>query len=72
MSYVFIEISCAFRVDTQCKPCIMQIMETRKAKHEAHEVRSTNCLTSALNMCIIKLFFNNPCVKTTQTIRLMW
>ena len=61
MSYVLYKISCAFRVDTQCKPCIMQIMETRKAKHEAHEVRSTKRLTSAFNPCTMKLFFNNPC-----------
>ena len=47
----------------------MQIMETRKAKYEAHEVQSINRLTSASNPYTMKLFFNNP-VKTSQTIRL--
>lgn len=49
MSYVFIYFSCAFRVDKNLKPCIMRIMETRKAKYEAHEVlevRSIKPLTS--------------------------
>ena len=54
-------------VDTECKPCIMQIMETRKEKHKAHEVQSTNCLHNPLDKCIesvyhelaFELFFNN-------------
>ena len=57
MSYVFMYFSCAFRVDNNFKPCIMQIIETRKAKHEAKQ----NSLTSALNLCTMKLLFNNPC-----------
>ena len=32
-------------------------------------LKSTNRLTSDLNMCTMKLFFNNP-VKTNQTIRM--
>ena len=46
MSYVLYKISCAFRVDTQCKPCIMQIMETRKAKYEAKHKTLDKCIQS--------------------------
>ena len=46
MSYIFIYFSCIFRVDLNSKPCIMQIMETRKAKHEAKYKPLDKCLES--------------------------
>lgn len=62
MSYAFIYFSCAFRVDILLKQCIMQIMETRKAKRKAkRKAQSTKRLTSAFNPCTMKLLFNNPC-----------